>query len=50
MMEPLGMELDIAAHQRVICVAICAVVRACVDNVLNSGSSDQDEVQLLPML
>ena len=49
-MEPHGLEPDFAAHQGVVCVAIRTVVRACVKNVLNGGSSDQDKIQLVPML
>jgi len=48
-MVPLGQELDLAAHQGVVCIAVRAVVRACVENVLNGGSSDQNEIQLVPV-
>ena len=48
-MVPLGLELDLAAHQGVVCVAVRAVVGACEENVLNGGSSDQDEIQLVPV-
>ena len=37
-MIPLGLELDLAAHQGMVCIAVCAVVRACVENVLNGGA------------
>jgi len=46
-MVPVGLELDLAAHQGVVCIAVRAVVRACVENVLNGGLSDQDEIQLV---
>ena len=48
--EPFRMEPDLATHQGVVCVTVRAVVRACVEDVLNSGSSDKDKVQLMPLL
>jgi len=46
---PLGLELDLAAHQGVVCIAVRAVIRACVENFLNGGLSDQNEIQLVPV-
>ena len=46
-MVPLGLKLDLAAHQGMVCIR--AVVRACVENVRNGGSSDQDEIQQMPV-
>ena len=42
--ELLWLHPDLAADQGVVCVAVRTVVSASVEDVLNGGASDQDEV------
>ena len=42
--ELLWLHPNLAADQGVVCVTVRAVVSACVEDVLNGGASDQDEV------
>ena len=49
-MEFLWKHPDLTEHQGVVCIIACTVVRACVENVLDSSTPDQDQIQLVPML
>lgn len=46
----LQLQPDLAKHQVVVCVAVRAVVRVCVQNVLDGHTSDQNQIQLVPVL
>jgi len=48
--ELLQLQPDLAKHQVVVCVAVRAVVRVCVQNVLDGHTSDQNQIQLVPVL
>ena len=49
-MEFLWLHPDLTECQRVVCIAACTAIRACVENVLDSSASDQDQIQLVPVL
>ena len=48
--EFLWLHPDLTAHQGVVCIVARTVVRACVENILNSSKPDQDQIQLVPVL
>ena len=40
--EFLWLHPDLTAHQGMVCIAVRTVVRACVDNILDSSTPEQD--------
>ena len=50
MMELFWLQPDLTAYQGVVSVTVCAVVRACVKDILDGGMPDQDQIQLVPVL
>ena len=50
MVDLLWLKLDLAADQRVVCVAVRALVRTGNFHILQSTTSCQDQVKLVPML
>lgn len=49
-MELLWLQPDLAAYKGVVCVVIRTVVRACMENLLDCSTPDQNQVQLVPVL
>ena len=49
MEKPFWLHSNPGAYQRVISVAICTVVAACVENIVKSITSGDDNIKLMPM-
>ena len=48
--EFLWLHPDLTAHQGGVSIAVRTVVRACVENIADSSTPDQDQIQLVPVL
>ena len=49
MVDLLWLKLDLAADQRVVCVAVCAVICACGENTFQEFPSCDDNIKLMPL-